>query len=682
MLRDEQKPDYGPAVVDGFVRRTSVSALMSFDPESYAGCPRRWWWQRVAGKKEPETKAQGEGKLGHAQNETYLKTGQDVLGPIARAGKHLMPVPGPDLAVEAQFGDLGRALELREMMRNSVDPRDEDQLLDEMREAAGLTAGAIPLDGYIDLKHSRGEWIDNAGALRPEDPSLGRVVEVIDHKFTSNIAYGKSPGELAESIQMAGYANYIFNIDPNADHTRISHIYYQTRGPKAAKKVTAILSRNAAREKWRRVDQLAVYMEEVARATSFEQVEAQPKSCNSFKEGCPHRSYCPVKLSFGKNTNTGGNEMSLFGNVMKQQSTNGTTNGASSTSAPTTAPTGSLFGSIKKAAPSEDRTAVDQAKARFAAEDAQPAVQYGFCQGCGAKLDAANASKLPSGLVKHIGCPTSEDKTVVAMPLAASGQIVPPDAAKSTLAQSAQPLPASALAEVTDPEILARNEALKQAQAQTSAPVTTEKKGGRCPAGGTEQKLTPKEATARKTKCATCGVDYKIKDEEFNADCTAIKLRNHNMPKVETPAPMPAPVTQTAVAQQPAPQTVVERPLFSSTIVEVPAQQSKNASLIQAQTGIAILVDCLKERGPRPTPLEDYWRPMVTELERQAGGCDLRCAPNDTPVGYGKWRGLLATWVRENPPGPGVYFARGGNDFDSIVVDALSSVADVTRGVR
>ena len=100
------------------------------------------------------------------------------------------------------------------------------------------------------------------------------------------------------------------------------------------------------------------------------------------------------------------------------------------------------------------------------------------------------------------------------------------------------------------------------------------------------------------------------------------------------------------------------------------------------QNGIFILVDALKERGPRPTPLEDYWRPMVTELEKQAGGCDLRCAAKDTPVAYGAWKGFLSTWVKESPPAPGVYFARGGNDFDMVVVDALGALADITCGVR
>jgi len=659
------EPSAGPTVLDGFVRRTSVSALTSFDPESYAGCPRRWWWQRVAGKSEPETKSQGAGKAIHTQLEEYLGTGIMTLGPIALAGKHLLPEPGPDLHLEARFGDLKTALQLRDEFNATGHTR--AGLLTKMERAAGLIAGMIPLDGYIDLRHGRGEWVDSSGVLKKEDPKLGRVVEVVDHKSTSSIVdFAKSPGELVETLQMLGYANYVLNVEPETDHIRLSHIYYQTRGPKLAKKVTGIVSAKAAREGWKRVDKLGLYMEEVATATRAEDVEAQTKSCDAYR-GCPHKSYCPVTRSFGKPTNNG-EHMSLFNQISSGKTANG---------APTTPMKTSLFGTTvaREVTVTPDRSQIDAEKARLAAEDKTLTVNYGFCNDCGTKL-TANVISQRGDRVTHIGC---SNKVV------STESIVPPDAAKLPLAETAKPLSASALAEVTDPEILRRNKELAQAHADSAGGV--EKKGGRCPAGGTLQKVTAKEATSRKIKCSGCSADYKIKDEEFNESYDAVTLRGHNMPKVETSAPPVKP--EVVIMPIKRPENVVPlikpdpEPLKPNTVVP-PLKPEPQDPMQASANGITLWVDVMIERGPRPTPLEDYWRPMVRQLEESNGRIgDLRCAPKDNPMAYGAWKGHLAAWVREQPPAPGFYAARSANEFDAVVVDALASLCEtVLRGVR
>jgi hypothetical protein len=656
MSREGQ--DFGPTVVDGFVRRTSVSALTSFDTESYAGCPLRWWWQRVGGKSEPETKAQGGGKSIHSELEEYEKTGNEiVLGPIAREGKHLLPKPASDLVIEANFGDLAAALKLREARAAA----------EEIRKHAGLTAGSIPLDGYIDLKHERGEYIDGAGLLHKEKPEHGRVVEVVDHKSTSSIDdYSKSPSEMAETIQMVGYANFVLNTDPTVDHVRVSHIYYQTRGPKRAKKITALLSASAAREKWHRVDKLAVYMEEVARQTRPEDVEAVKKSCQAYR-GCPHIGYCPgATRTFIKQ---GDQRMSLFNTTTPPSTTNGT---------PAPVSGGSLFGSVQKTAapaPAQDRAAIDAAKAKLAAEDAPaaPAVAYGFCNKCGTPLTSANASKSPSGNVNHIGC------SVVA-----PGQIVPSDAARPTLAQSAMPVPLAELAKTTDPEIQRRAAEVQAAHDVEKAAAKDVKTGGRCAAGGQVHKVTPKEATTRKTKCPACNIELKIKDDEFNETCDAITIRNHNMPKVIAPpqaAPVPVPAPQAAAPVHVNPTSVPVQ--IAPVQPKAPAFIYDAGRGVTPSNGISLFVDTVVERGARPQPLEDYYLPKVRELEEQHGAADLRCADPSSALGYGKWKGALAAFVRATPPAPGVYFARSSNEIEAVVIEALAPMCEtVARGVR
>lgn len=373
--------------------------------------------------------------------------------------------------------------------------------------------------------------------------------------------------------------------------------------------------------------------------------------------------------------------MSLFNTT-----SNGTPNGA-----PAPAPSGSLFGSIPKAAsapvaaPAQDRSAIDAEKARLAAEDA--AVAYGFCNKCGSKLTSANASKTPNGSVVHIGCGV-EANTV------SPGQIVPNDAARPTFAQSAVPVPAGELVQVTDPEILRRAAEVQAAHDQQKAAAKTAPaaaKGGRCPSGGTELTLSQKEIVTRKTKCPGCGKGIDIKDDHFNASFTGMKIPSHNLPKGESVAPV---VVAQPVAQAPAqqPMVAVTSPIHKDAVTDEPVQTTPFTPARPAQqpveqaptaTAIHLFVDTVIERGARPTPLEDYYLPKVRELEEQHGAADIRCASNDTPLAYGKWKGALASYVRSVPPPPGLYFARSANEIEAVVIEALAPLcATVARGVR
>src|SRR5262245_20336800 len=95
---------HGPAVADGKIRYLSVSSITAFDEKSFGGCERRWWYRYIAKVKEPPTKVQKLGTQVHAQIEHYLRTGEDVLGDLARSGARFLPRPGKDLYLEHAFG--------------------------------------------------------------------------------------------------------------------------------------------------------------------------------------------------------------------------------------------------------------------------------------------------------------------------------------------------------------------------------------------------------------------------------------------------------------------------------------------------------------------------------------------------------------------------------------------------
>src|SRR5262249_34814027 len=100
----------GPPVVAGELRYTSMSQITTFDPVQYGGCPRRWYYKYVLNLPEPPFKAGEIGENVHKQIEHYLKTGENTLGDLARAGQHLLPKPGKDLEVEYSFGYNGQPL--------------------------------------------------------------------------------------------------------------------------------------------------------------------------------------------------------------------------------------------------------------------------------------------------------------------------------------------------------------------------------------------------------------------------------------------------------------------------------------------------------------------------------------------------------------------------------------------
>lgn len=127
--------------------------------KTFRSCPRKWWWEKVAGISQPSTLAQEEGTRIHAMLEDYLLTGRQPTGPlgqVALAGvPYLPPPPVPRQCVEAGF-----------VWRRPDWP--------------------VQMLGFIDLI----------------EPGQGRVV---DHKTTSDFRYAKGEDELRTDAQSVIY---------------------------------------------------------------------------------------------------------------------------------------------------------------------------------------------------------------------------------------------------------------------------------------------------------------------------------------------------------------------------------------------------------------------------------------------------------------------------------------------
>lgn len=548
--------EYGSAVVDHVIRYVSASAIGAFDPSQEGGCNKRYWFEKIDGRKTPETKAQNVGKEMHRQIEHYLTTGEPVFGPIVQPGLKFIPRPGKDLLVERGFGDVKAALATRElMMAGKATKEDVDR--------CGPAVHGIPVMGAMDLRHRRGEWNDNNGVLHREaDPLTG---EVVDWKSSSDIeSYGKKDHELVETVQMPLYAKATILEWPDLNFVRVSHGQFGTR-MREARKVSALLSRETIERRFTEIESTVSSMIDVAKETSVEKVEANLDSCNAFR-GCPHARYCPrpdrgiVDLFQIKTKNKGDQMSGLFGQLQNP----GATNGVSTATTAPTAETQGLFSAAAAAASAapppppvpvmtdaEREAAVAAARARFQAEDGVPAVQPSLCSTCGVALHSENVSRLPNGIVVHIGCSgavvATTPPSIPAAPIPAAprpiGAVNPPDMPAPDPIAAASPLTPEAIATITDPQLrkiaedhAAAHAAQAAAQAAANPKPAKEKTSGRCPSADSIQMVTPKEATTRKTVCKVCGKAIKIMVKDFLPDFTGIKIVGHNM---EKPATLP-----------------------------------------------------------------------------------------------------------------------------------------------
>ncbi len=265
------KSPYGKAVQDGEARYTSASSLTLADPNSYGGCLRAWWYDKVGKVAQIETAAMHRGTHQlHKPIEDYYQTGRRAFGPLASALTPWMPSPGPDLLVEW------------EISRPFGKP---DHPLDDVSQAPLKLAG-LPVVGKMDITHARGWYHDAEGVLKEDPPN---TIEHLDWKSTSAREYAKSPDQLRKAVQMITYGAWGLTWAPETEQTRLSHGYSLTKGTAQGWKATVLVPRDEIERGAAHITGIAQTIQQAARMTSAEQVDANTRSCDAYGRGCPHK---------------------------------------------------------------------------------------------------------------------------------------------------------------------------------------------------------------------------------------------------------------------------------------------------------------------------------------------------------------------------------------------------------
>lgn len=245
----------GAVAEDGSLRYTSVSAVKKF-----LGCPAAWFFRYKLRRPEPQGAGALESDGCHKRVEHYLRTGENVLGPIERRAlvRGLLPAPGPDLHIEEQLDT--------------------------------LDADGVPFVVKIDC-------------IDPRRVAADGLLVVNDWKFKKDIKkYGAKAEQLADigdeesGLQMVGYGEAVRRAVragrwEGTRTVRLRHVEVD-KSRDAAVEVYADVPLVAFEQMWREVAPTVRKMREVACAQDVTLVEANKKACFKYG-GCAFKAECP-----------------------------------------------------------------------------------------------------------------------------------------------------------------------------------------------------------------------------------------------------------------------------------------------------------------------------------------------------------------------------------------------------
>ena len=629
-----QGPDHGPTIdpVTRELRRTSVSQLQTADSSTAEGCLRKWWYDRVMGRKEPSTEAQETGKEHHGYMEHHLLTGETRLPDRILRNLHFVPKPGADLLIEhptipvMSDGSSGLA-------------------------HAPLRAAGVPVVGYIDCVDGR---LENPGGYDVGDTrDPPGTIHVRDWKFTGSLDYAKTGPELVKTIQMAGYGKYRFDVGWPGDLVRLSHGYFPKKGRGELR--TVRVDRAAIEKSWEHAESVTRSLIDVARETDPERVPANRRACNAFKKRCIHLAdgYCTAGMHNSLRQIVGARsasalttEDSMGVSILDRIRGTGAQPATSATApAVTVALTGvpaAPVGPTPEEIAAAEKAAKAEALAKLQAEEKEQRAAKQF-------------DTLVSRVAEHnMGMPAFGGEALrlyrVARPAApdsaftGSGTIGAPNTEDGTTYMVSDPAELAKLADELD--IFAAQRAAELKNAPAPAPVAQ-------PVG-----LLAPEAPIPVAAPVPASVPT---------------------------APAATVAAAKAEAEAPKKRGAVKKPA-AEVIVYDPAQVAalSDGKVVASTVGaVNLIVDCSVE-GVVTTSLHGLVQEWCDAIANQFDAADIRCAPEKSPLGFGKWPGALHPFVRETaaqlPPGWYSLDSRGGQVIE-VVIDALRSVIRASGGV-
>ena len=675
------KPVREHSVVDGKILRLSASQIKSFDNTQDGGCARKWHYDKVQHIPQPERTFLRLGSDTDKIVERYVLTGEDALTPIARAGKHLIHRAEGGIHVQ--------------------------------RPLTALKFQGIPIIGFMDQENTSGFWINPEGELLPQPSG---EMEVNDWKTTGDMKWAKTGPGLLHDVQMPVYGLEEIDTSPWIERVRLSHTYFQTRGPKHAEKRTILVDRQQLEERRIELDSVVATMVDVARETDIEKIEFNPHACRAYG-GCPYMDRCPKPINslitslFGSTNKTPtptqeGRMASLKDRMMGKSTT------APAAAAPATTPQVPAAAPAPQVVTPPTAAEVAASKARFIATEAAAGLSFPPAatppppaavdpwatdhpgQNAQVPAESAKPGKLywiPNAAAKEsngwsfakaVGVSTGGFSFL--NPTAMGGTIVLPGKTVITEVGTATPQHRS---KFDAPVQVAPPVPVPVEVAPPPVPVPVEVAPPPVPG-----EVVPAQAAIPPPPAPVVAPLQPVQAAQavLAAPTPVLAATTATVPNYEAPAgiaPPDAPASDPAKAADPimAEGAVVEAPKVGRTRKTKTAGAGTGAApQTDTETDLTIYCNCVTSR---PTSsLQPYCETLCEKLAQQFKVPDIRYSEKDGPshvLGFGAWKGILAGFAKAEPPTPGSYTLMVGTDerYD-VIVNALSSVAEIVRGVR
>lgn len=622
---------YGRAIVNGVPQFHSVSRLTGAD-DTHGGCLRQWFYEMKMGKKAPGTTASKRGDGLHEEIEKFLKTGDRSLSSLALSGMHMVPEPGPDLLVEHD-------LVLRP---DDLHPKNEAEAA-ALLARAPLTADGVPVLGRMDLIHGRGT---NKGGANVEDTlDPPNTVEVCDWKSTGSPKWIKKKEELPKLIQMAGYAEWVYRVEPRTDQVRLSHGYFVVAGG-ASRKVSLRVHREDIEKTWQHAEGVARRIRHAAAEIDPDLVDANTGACENYG-GCTHREYCKARMHVALTSFVGQTAAAKLLNKHQENSMgllDKLKSGALAPAAPAAvapAPSG-ILGIAAPAAPAAPAIDAAAERAKLEAEEvAQRAARalIELTDKCGPLFDKINGYAQVNG--EAVGVPSFAGDIAAVLTKGASRD---PITGVGTLGGKCTISTYDELVDVVEQlDRYAKEGAIK------SIP----------PPPGTVMPRAPTLLSPETPASAPSPVVVTIGAEGAPAGSTSVTVE-----ATKTRAPR-AKKDTAAPAETPAHPSVPRGP------DPTPAPSAPPNAMF------GLVVDAVLEIGGTTGRSLNAWvEEVCAELAAQFGDADVRCPTEKSPLAFGKWDGAVAAMIREKAPSlpPGIYV------LDTRGSRALEVAADALRG--
>ena len=500
-----------------------------------------------------------------------------------------------------------------------------------------LTANRIPLVGFIDCAHDRGT--NKGGEDVADTRDAPGTVEVIDWKWKrdgSRAEYYIHPLELVKSIQMSGYGEFVRRAFPHVTHVRLSHCYFPaTRG--RPRKVTRLHVVDDCARSWEYVEGLARSLRHVAAETSADRVDANTNACGAYG-GCPYRG----------NPCTAGQQHTMAGLFGE------------------TAAKDLQVGLLQNLPPVLQQPAqlpqvtVD-VRAQLAAEEAAQRAQQAAIQ-APAGLSFADAWRA----IEAAGRGTPALAGAAAVQRAAlSGVALQSGAALAGTGELGALM-------IQDPaHVIQLGQELQVRVAPAPVGVITPSQ---------VQSVAPPATVPAQPAFSILAPDAPASNPAMAAK------------PLEAPAPVAAVASATmgpllAMPGVPPAAEPAKRRRKSSKVVgasaAAPSPTPATSQGAPAAEDLEVFIDCIPNGEFESLhPYVDALLDVLSDRYNPGGLRDVRCAPKDSPLGFGGWRGAVRAIVIEKPPVPGSYYLdTHGNEVTAEVADALRVVCERTGGL-